>query len=198
MAAHSSPYTNWETQTAPNSGRPSWPPRTANWLAANKAWPSNRHAIVGASQGGTGAMMMATFHLTVTATPVHRRASSTVGHLQTNGVISNAINIGDNIDADSAPQLGCWKWYDPNVHANLLVQNNTRLGCTARTPVAATPAAMGWRRLQRGAGSNRIFYAHYRPWAVATATDITGRRQQRPGHLAGQLRWRANIAAALG
>lgn len=194
-------YTNWE-----RNGSKQWETFLAdelpNWLAANKGLAPNRHAIVGASQGGTGAMMMATFH-----PDRYSYAGSLSGFLnpsdtQTNGVISNAINIGDNIDAMwGAPQLGRWKWHDPNVHANLLVQNNTRLWVySPLTTECADPGAMGGGDCSVAQGSNRIFYAHYRSLGGRNAHwDITGGGGNDWGTWAGQLGAMAgDISAALG
>ena len=54
-------YTNWE-----QDGSKQWETFLAtelpNWLAANKGLAPGGHGIVGASQGGYGAMAMATFH----------------------------------------------------------------------------------------------------------------------------------------
>jgi S-formylglutathione hydrolase FrmB len=121
---------------------------------------------------------------------------------QTNGVISNAINIGDNIDAMwGAPQLGRWKWHDPNVHANLLVQNNTRLWVySPLTTACGDPAAMGGGDCSVAQGSNRIFYAHYRSLGGRNGHfDITGGGSSDWGTWAGQLGAMAgDIGAALG
>lgn len=194
-------YTNWE-----QNGSKQWETFLAdelpNWLAANKGLAPNRHAIVGASQGGTGAMMMATFH-----PDRYSYAGSLSGFLnpsdtQTNGVISNAINIGDNIDAMwGAPQLGRWKWHDPNVHANLLVQNNTRLWVySPLTTACADPGAMGGGDCSVSQGSNRIFYAHYRSLGGRNGHwDITGGGGNDWGTWAGQLgAMVGDITAALG
>jgi len=58
--------------------------------------------------------------------------------------------------------LGRWKFHDPNVHANLLVANNTRLWVfSPQTVTCSDPAAMiGF--CDQAQGSNRTFYAHYR------------------------------------
>jgi S-formylglutathione hydrolase FrmB len=54
-------YTNWE-----QDGSKQWETFLANelpdWLAANKGLAPFGHGIVGAAQGGFGAMAMATFH----------------------------------------------------------------------------------------------------------------------------------------
>lgn len=195
-------YTNWEAD-----GGKQWETFLAdelpNYLAANKGLAPNRHAIVGASQGGTGAMMMAAFH-----PDRYSYAGSLSGFLnpsdtQTNGVISNAINGGGgNIEAMwGAPQLGRWKWHDPNVHANLLVKNNTRLWVFSPLNVTCSDvAAMGGGDCSVAQGSNRIFYAHYRGLGGRNGHfDITGGGNHDWGTWAGQLGAMAgDIAAALG
>lgn len=54
-------YTDWE-----QDGSRQWETFLASelrdWLAANKGMAPGGHGIVGAAQGGTGALMMATFH----------------------------------------------------------------------------------------------------------------------------------------
>jgi len=79
-------------------------------------------------------------------------------------VISAGINeSGGNIDAMwGAPQLGRWKFHDPNVHVQLLVDNNTRLWLfSPQNNTCSDPAAM-IGRCDIAQGSNRTFYAHYR------------------------------------
>lgn len=156
-------YTNWELD-----GSKQWETFLAdelpNWLAANKGLAPGGHGIVGASQGGLGAVTMAAFH-----PDRYRYAGSMSGFLtpsntQLNGAISTGINSsGANVDAMwGAPQLGRWKFRDPNVHANLLVANNTRLWVfSPQTVTCSDPAAMiGF--CDQAQGSNRTFYAHYR------------------------------------
>ena len=170
-------YTNWEAD-----GGKQWETFLAdelpNWLAANKGQAPSRNAIVGVSQGGTAAMTMAAFH-----PDRYIYAGSLSGFMnpsdtQTNGVISNAINGGGaNIDAMwGAPQLGRWKWHDPNVHVTLLIQNNTRLWVFSPLNVSCgDPGAMGGGDCGVAQGSNRIFYAHYRSLKGRNGRfDITG------------------------
>ena len=156
-------YTNWELD-----GSKQWETFLAdelpNWLAANRGIAGGRNAIVGASQGGTAALTMAAFH-----PDRYGYAGSLSGFLTpsdtfSNGAISTGINAsGGNIDAMwGAPQLGRWKWHDPNVHANLLVDNNTRLWVfSPQNSSCSDPAAM-IGRCDIAQGSNRTFYAHYR------------------------------------
>lgn len=195
-------YTNWEAD-----GAKQWETFLAdelpNWLAANKGVAPGGNAIVGASQGGTAAITMAAFHPNR-----YGYAGSVSGFLNpsdtaTNGVISTAINSGGaNIDAMwGAPQLGRWKWRDPNVHVNLLVQNNTRLWVFSPLVVACgDPAAMGGGDCSVAQGSNRIFYAHYRSQGGRNGHfDITGGGGNDWGSWAGQLGAMAgDIAATLG
>ena len=194
-------YTNWEAD-----GSKQWETFLADelptWLAANKGTAAGGNAIVGVSQGGTGALTMATFH------PDRYGYAGTLSGFPnpsdtfTNGVISNGINAsGANIDAMwGAPQLGRWKWHDPNVHVKLLVANNTRLW--VYSPAALTcsdPAAM-IGACAEAQGGNRTFYAHYRSQGGRNGHfDLTGGGNHDWGTWAGQLGPMAgDIAAALG
>jgi S-formylglutathione hydrolase FrmB len=156
-------YTNWE-----RDGSKQWETFLAtelpDWLAANKGLAPSGHAIVGASQGGTGAVTMATFHPERYSYAGSMSGFLTPSNTQLNGAISNGINAsGATVEAMwGAPQLGRWKFRDPNVHAQLLVANNTRLWVYSPQAVTcADPAAMiGF--CDQAQGSNRTFYAHYR------------------------------------
>ena len=116
--------------TAPASGETFLTDELPNWLAANRGIAPGGNAIVGAAQGGTGAVTLAAFY-----PDRYRYAGSMSGYLTpsstfVNGAISAGMNDfgGVNIQAMwGAPQLGRWKWHDPDVHVNLLAQNNTRL-----------------------------------------------------------------------
>jgi S-formylglutathione hydrolase FrmB len=59
-------------------------------------------------------------------------------------------------------QLGRWKWHDPDVHVQQLVDNNTRLWVFSPSSLTCSdPAAMiGY--CDQAQGSNRTFYSHYR------------------------------------
>lgn len=157
-------YTNWEAD-----GSRQWETflsdELPNWLAANKGLAPNGHAIVGAAQGGTGAMMEAAFH-----PDRYRYAGSLSGFLTPsntfmNGAITAGMNEFGGVNTQAmwgAAQLGRWKWHDPEVHVNLLVDNNTRLWVfSPQTLTCSDPAAMiGY--CSEAQGSNRTFYAHYR------------------------------------
>ena len=156
-------YTHWELD-----GSKQWETFLAdelpNWMAANKGLAPNRHAIVGASQGGTGAVTMATFHPDRYSYAGSMSGFLTPSNTQLNGLISTGINNGGgNIEAMwGAPQLGRWKFHDPNVHANLLVANNTRLWVFSPAAMTCTDPAAMIGGCDQAQGSNRTFYAHYR------------------------------------
>jgi S-formylglutathione hydrolase FrmB len=100
-----------------------------------------------------------------------------------------------------APQLGRWKFRDPNVHVKLLVLNNTRLWVYSPTATACgDPAAMGGGDCSVAQGSNRIFYAHYREQRGRNGNfNITGGGGHDWGSWSGQLgAISGDIAAALG
>ena len=157
-------YTNWEAD-----GTRQWETflsdELPNWLAANKGLAPSGHAIVGAAQGGTGAMMEATFH------PDRYRYAGSMSAILTpsrtfeNGAITAGMNEFGGVNTQAmwgAAQLGRWKWHDPDVHLNLLVANNTRLWVfSPQTLTCADPPAMiGY--CDQAQGSSRIFYSHYR------------------------------------
>jgi S-formylglutathione hydrolase FrmB len=157
-------YTNWE-----QDGSRQWETflssELPDWLAANKGLAPGGHGIVGAAQGGTGAMMMAAFH-----PDRFRYAGSMSGFLtpsQTalNGAITAGLAQWGGVDTRNMwglPQLGRWKWHDPDVHIQLLADNNTRLWVfSPATLECSDPAAMiGY--CDQAQGSNRTFYQHYR------------------------------------
>jgi S-formylglutathione hydrolase FrmB len=157
-------YTNWE-----RDGSRQWESFLAdelpNWLAANKGLAPVGHAIVGASQGGTGALTLAAFH-----PDRFRYAGSMSGFLTPgNTTLNGAITAGmmrfggvDTNDMWGPAQLGRWKWHDPDAHVQLLADNSTRLWVfSPGTLTASDPAAMiGYA--DQAQGSNRAFFAHYR------------------------------------
>ena len=157
-------YTNWE-----QDGSRQWETflssELPDWLAANKGLAPNRHAIVGAAQGGTGAVTMATFH-----PDRFSYAGSMSGFLYpsattVNGAITDGLMRFGGVDTRNMwglPQLGRWKWHDPWVHAALLADNNTRLWIfSPGTMTASDPAAMiGYP--DQAQGTNRMFYQQYR------------------------------------
>ncbi|UNB54538.1 alpha/beta hydrolase-fold protein [Mycolicibacterium sp. YH-1] len=157
-------YTNWEAD-----GGKQWETFLAdelpNWLAANKGLAPNGHGIVGAAQGGTAAVTLAAFH-----PDRYRYAGSLSGFMTPsatamNGAISAGLAQFGGVDTQAmwgAAQLGRWKWRDPDVHVQLLVDNNIRLWIfSPATLTCSDPAAMiGY--CDQAQGSNRTFYSHYR------------------------------------
>lgn len=157
-------YTDWEMD-----GSKQWDTflsqELPDWLAANKGLAPSGHGVVGASQGGTGALMLATFH-----PDRFRYAGSMSGYLtpsQTalNGAITAGMAQFGDVNTQAmwgAAQLGRWKWHDPDVHSALLASNNTRLWIFSPAALECTdPAAMiGF--CDQAQGSNRSFYQHYR------------------------------------
>jgi S-formylglutathione hydrolase FrmB len=86
-----------------------------------------------------------------------------------NTTVNGAITAGmmqyggvDTRNMWGLPQLGRWKWHDPDVHVQLLVDNKTRLWVFGPSTLAASdPAAMiGYA--DQAQGTNRTFYEHYR------------------------------------
>jgi len=157
-------YTNWE-----QDGSRQWETFLAvelpDWLAANKGLAPDGHAVVGAAQDGTAALTLAEFYPNR-----YRYAGSMSGFLTPsntfmNGAITEGLRRFGGVDANNMwgpAQFGRWKWRDPDVHAQLLVNNNTRIWVfSPQTRTAADPAAMiGYA--DQATGSNRTFYAHYR------------------------------------
>lgn len=157
-------YTDWE-----QDGSKQWETFLASelpdWLAANKGLAPGGHAIVGAAQGGTGALTLATFH------PDHYRYAGSMSGFLTpstttlNGAITAGLTQYGDVDTHNmwgAAQLGRWKWHDPDAHVQLLIDNQTRLWVfSPSTLTCSNPAAMiGY--CDQAQGSNRSFYAHYR------------------------------------
>jgi S-formylglutathione hydrolase FrmB len=157
-------YTSWE-----QDGSKQWETfltsELPDWLSANKGLAPGGHAIVGAAQGGTAAVTLAEFYPNR-----FRYAGSMSGFLYpSNTFINGALHDGmmqfGGVDTNNMwgpPQFGRWKWHDPYVHAQLLVDNNTRLWVySPQTLTCSDPAAMiGY--CDQAQGSNRTFYTQYR------------------------------------
>jgi S-formylglutathione hydrolase FrmB len=156
-------YTNWE-----QDGSKQWETflssELPDWLAANRGLAPGGHAVVGASQGGYGAMALACFH-----PDRFGFAGSLSGFLypsstNDNGAILAGLQQFGGVDGNGmwgAPQLGRWKWHDPYVHAALLAQNNTRIWVVNPMGGASDPAAMIGQEAT-ATGSGRFFYQQYR------------------------------------
>lgn len=157
-------YTNWE-----GDGSKQWETflgtELPDWLAANKGLSPTGHAIVGAAQGGTGALTMAAFYPNR-----FRYAGSMSGFLNPsntflNGAIQEGMMRFGGADANlmwGAPQLGRWKWRDPLVHSQLLANNNTRLWVFSPGSLTASDPAAMIGHADQAQGSNRAFYQQYR------------------------------------
>jgi S-formylglutathione hydrolase FrmB len=156
-------YTNWE-----QDGSRQWETFLAtelpNFLAASRGLAPGGHGIVGAAQGGFGAMAMATFH-----PDRYRYAGSLSGFLApertgVDGAITAGLAQYGGVDIRNMwglPQLGRWKWHSPNVHVQLLADNNTRLWVYSPTSGGCdAPAMIGYCDI--AAGTNKEFYQHYR------------------------------------
>lgn len=176
-------YTNWE-QDGSKQWKTFLSAELPDWLAAKKGLAPGGHGIVGASQGGTGALMMAAFH-----PDRFRYAGSMSGFLTPssttfNGAITAGMAQWGGVDTRNMwglPQLGRWKWHDPDVHVKLLIDNNTRLWIfSPATLTCSDPAAMiGY--CDQAQGSNRVFYTHYR--------DVEGRNAHFDIPAGGQHDW---------
>lgn len=157
-------YTNWE-----QDGGKQWETflssELPDWLATNKGLDPNGHAVVGVSQGGTAALTLAEFN------PFRfRYAGSLSGFLNPssttlNGAITAGMAQFGGVDTQAmwgAAQLGRWKWHDPDVHIQLLVNNATRFWVYSPTAVGCTDPAAMLGYCDQAVGSNRSFYNHYR------------------------------------
>jgi S-formylglutathione hydrolase FrmB len=156
-------YANWE-----QDGSKQWETflssELPDWLAANKGLAPGGHAAVGASQGGYAAMALATFH-----PDRFGYAGSLSGFLYpsnttTNGAILAGLQQFGGVDGNGmwgAPQLGRWKWHDPDVHASLLAQNNSRIWVWSPTNMGGDAAAM-IGQAGEAMGNARFFYQEYR------------------------------------
>jgi S-formylglutathione hydrolase FrmB len=157
-------YTDWE-----QDGSKQWETflssELPNWLSANKGLAPSGHAIVGASQGGTGAMTMATFHPDRFSYAGSMSGFLTPSNTTVNGAITAGMMQFGGVDSRNMwglPQLGRWKWHDPDVHIALLAQNNTRLWVFSPATLECSdpPAMIGY--CDQAMGTNRAFYQHYR------------------------------------
>ncbi|TPG36533.1 alpha/beta hydrolase-fold protein [Mycolicibacterium hodleri] len=157
-------YTNWEAD-----GSRQWETFLANelpnWLAANKGLAPGGNGIVGAAQGGTASLTLAAFH-----PDRYRYAGSMSGFLTPsattmNGAITAGLAQFGGVDTQAmwgAAQLGRWKWHDPDVHIQLLADNNTRLWVFSPSTPSCNDAAAMIDYCDQAQGSSRSFYQHYR------------------------------------
>jgi S-formylglutathione hydrolase FrmB len=156
-------YTNWE-----HDGSKQWETFLAdelpNWLSANRSVVPGGHAVVGASQGGTAAITLAEFH-----PERFRYAGSMSGFLYpSNTTYNGAITAGmmrfGGVHTNNMwgpAQLGRWKWHDPYMHTQRLVNNNTRLWIFSPQTTTAGDAAAMIGYPEQAQGSNRSFLVQY-------------------------------------
>ena len=156
-------YTNWE-----QDGSRQWDTflsqELPDWLAANKGLAPGGHGVVGAAQGGYGALALATFH-----PDRFRYAGSMSGVLApertgVDGAVTDGMARFGGVDIRNMwglPQLGRWKWHSPYAHVALLASNNTRIWVYSPGGGATPdPAAMvGYSEIFNG--TNRTFFSMY-------------------------------------
>ncbi|CPT92249.1 putative esterase [Mycobacteroides abscessus] len=169
-------YTDWE-QDPSKQWETFLSRELPDWLTANKGLAPEGHGIVGVSQGGTAAMTLAEFH-----PDRFRYAGSMSGFLTPsattlNGAITAALAHYGGVDTQhmwGPAQYGRWKWHDPDAHANLLVDNSTRVWLYTPTALTCTdpPAMIDY--CDQAQGTNRLFYTHLRGLGAAnTHIDIS-------------------------
>jgi S-formylglutathione hydrolase FrmB len=156
-------YTNWEQ----DSGR-QWQTflgdELPNWLAVNKGLAAGGHAIVGAAQGGSGALEAATFRPDRFRYAGAMSAYVAPERTGVDGAITAGLQQYGGVDSRNMwglPQFGRWKNHSPNQHARQLVANGTRLWVfSPQTTTASDPAAViGYPAIAQG--TNRTFYVQY-------------------------------------
>jgi S-formylglutathione hydrolase FrmB len=157
-------YTDWE-----QDGGKQWDTflsrELPDWLVANKSLAPGGHGVVGAAQGGYGAVALATFH-----PDRFRYAGSMSGFLAPERTgVDGAITAGlqqyggaATVDMWGPPQFGRWKWHSPNSHVQQLADNNIRLWIfSPQSGTASDPAAMiGYPDIAQG--TNLVFQGAYR------------------------------------
>jgi S-formylglutathione hydrolase FrmB len=156
-------FTNWE-----QDGSRQWDTflssELPDWLAANKGLSAGGHGVVGAAQGGYGAMALAAFH------PDRFRYAGSMSGVLTpertgvDGAVTEGLQRFGGVDVRNMwglPQLGRWKWHSPYVHMGPLIANGTRLWVySPHGGAASDPAAMAGYPDIFGATS-QIFYSQY-------------------------------------
>ena len=82
-----------------------------------------------------------------------------------NGAITAGLNNFGGVDTRNMwglPQLGRWKWHDPDVHVELLAQNNTRVWVFSPSTLESSDPAAMIGAADQAQGTARHFYQHYR------------------------------------
>jgi S-formylglutathione hydrolase FrmB len=158
----------------------------SDWLATNKGLAPGGHGIVGAAQGGTAALAMAEFH-----PDRFRYAGSMSGFLDpSNTFVNGAITAGlmqyGNVDTRNMwglPQLGRWKWHDPDAHIQLLADNNTRLWVFSPSTLTCSDPPPGSATAIRLRAATDPFTPTTGRWAAQRALRHPCRRPARLGDL---------------
>ena len=181
-------YTNWEQDGSKPVG--DVPRQRAARLAGRQQGPGARRARHRRRRPGR---LRRDGHgdLPPRPLPLRRLAVGLPGPVERTGV-DGAITAGlaqfggvDTRNMWGLPQLGRWKWHSPNVHVQLLADNNTRLW-------VFSPAVGGVQRPRRDdrllrhrrRARNREFYQHYRSVGGHNGHfDFPTERQPRLGHL---------------
>ena len=135
-------YTNWE-----QDGSKQWETflssELPDWLAANKGLAPGGHAIVGAVPGRDRcAVAGRVLSQPVPLCGLDVGLPEPVEHLRQRCVARrhDAVRRRRHQPDVGPAQLGRWKWHDPTVHNQLLIDNNTRLWVfSPQTLTAATP-----------------------------------------------------------
>ena len=181
-------YTNWE-----QDGSRQWETFLAdelpNWLAANKGLAPerarHRRRRAGRHRRHDDGDVPPR---PLSATPGRCRVSSPRRATTMNGAITAGLAQYGGVDTRNMwglPQLGRWKWHDPDVHVQLLVDNNTRLWVfSPSTLTCSDPAAMiGYCDQAQGSEPD-----------VLSALPL-GRRPQRALRLPGERQPRLGLVA---
>lgn len=156
-------YTNWE-QDPSRQWQTFLGDELPNWLAANRGLAPGGHAIVGAAQGGSGALEAAAFRPDRFQYAGAMSAYVAPERTGVDGAITAGLQQYGGVDTRNMwglPQLGRWKNHSPNVHAGQLAANGTRLWIfSPQTTTASDPAAViGYPAIAQG--TNRTFYVQY-------------------------------------
>lgn len=156
-------YTDWE-----QDGSKQWETFLASelpdWLAANKGLAPGGHGIVGASQGGTAAITLATFHPDRFRYAGSMSGFLTPGNTAVNGAITAGMQRFGGVDTRNMwgpAQLGRWKWHDPDAHVKELIDNNTRIWVFSPSTSTSNDEAAMIGYADQAQGSNRSYYTHY-------------------------------------
>ena len=185
-------YTDWE-----QDGSKQWETflssELPDWLAANKGLAPGGHGIVGAAQGGTGALTLAAFH-----PDRFRYAGSLSGFLTPsattmNGAITAGLAQFGGVDTATCGVCRSWaagSGTTPTCTSQLLADNNTRLWVFSPADAGVQRSRRDDRLLRSGPGQQpHVLSALPRPSAATTVTS-TSRPAASTTGAAGARSWR--------